>query len=54
MNPGQLVKVSSGGTYAALTIHPLKEAILKDSESSNTESLAHSVPSRTFGEIVKI
>lgn len=54
MNPGQVVKVTSGGTYAALTIHPIKETTLREAEGSKTESLLHSVPSRTCGEIIKI
>ena len=54
VNPGQIVKVTSGGTYAVLTIHPIKEATLRDAETFNKDGLPHSVSSRTSGEIVKI
>ena len=54
VNPGQIVKVTSGGTYAVLTIHPMKETTLRDAETFNKDGLTHSVSARTFGEIVKI
>jgi DNA polymerase alpha subunit B len=57
INPGQLVKGSSGGTYAMLTVHPLPEQVLKAGMAvppEEQESMLHSIPSRTRVEIMKI
>jgi DNA polymerase alpha subunit B len=57
VNPGQLVKGSSGGTYAMLTIHPLPEPVLKAGmgvPAEEQQPMLHSVHSRTRVEILKI
>lgn len=57
VNPGQLVKGSSGGTYATLTIHPIPEQVLRSSMAAPVDEqqpMLHNVHSRTKVEIVKI
>ncbi len=57
VNPGQLVKGSSGGTYAMLTIQPMPEQSLKPFISlpaEEQEPILHNVHARSKVEIIKI
>jgi hypothetical protein len=54
INPGQLVKVSSGGSYAVLDIHPLKENDLRDAKIAGKSSTLHSISERASVQIKKI
>lgn len=54
VNPGSLAKGSSGGSYAELSIHPLKESDLRDAIIAGKASVGHEVVSRTRVSIVKI
>ena len=52
VNPGQLTKNTSGGTYAELAVHPMKkdQIIGKDSDGI----MQHSVSARTSVVVKKI
>jgi DNA polymerase alpha subunit B len=52
VNPGQLVKGSSGGTFAKLTINPIPAEELRKRSSDDT--VPHDVHSRTRVDIIKI
>lgn len=55
VNPGLLVKGSSGGTYARLTINPLTASELRNQVSAVPDApIPHAVHSRTRVDIVKI
>ena len=54
INPGSLCKGNSGGTYAELSIHPIKEDELRTAVLAGKESVAHGVPARTRVSITKI
>ena len=54
VNPGQLVKRSTGGTYAEISVHPMKETELRDASIAGTETLNHTVHSRSCVQIVKL
>lgn len=54
MNPGQLAKGSSGGSYAEMSIHPMKEMELRDAKIAGKETIKHEVHSRTYVNILKI
>jgi DNA polymerase alpha subunit B len=51
INPGQLCKGESGGTFAAITVLPLGADKL---DASPGEDSAHFVPDRTMVEIKRI
>lgn len=51
VNPGQLTKGIGGGTFAELTIHPMKEAELLSAADKPVE---HNIFTRTTLTIVKI
>ena len=54
VNPGQLAKGISGGTYAEMSIHPLKEADLRDAKIAGKEEMPHGVAARTHVNVLKI
>lgn len=54
LNSGTLAKGQQGGTYAELTIHPLKETAIRDALLEGKETMAHNVTARTKVSVVKI
>ncbi len=54
VNPGPLAKGTSGGTFAELTIHPMKEKDLRDAIIAGEQNLLHQVAERTKVVISKI
>ena len=54
LNPGQLSKGTGGGTFAEVSIHPLKESELRDAKLANKESLPHGVFPRSYVNIARI
>jgi hypothetical protein len=54
INPGLLVKYTSGGSYAVMDIHPLKENDLRDAKIAGKSSSLHSVSERASVLIKKI
>ena len=55
INPGFLTKMTSGGTYAELTIHPMSEDHLKkEVEKGGAEGIVHDVCSRVEVTISRI
>ena len=54
INPGSLAKGNSGGTFAEVSIHPLKEDEIRDAIIKKTETIPHNVHSRTRVNIIKI
>jgi DNA polymerase alpha subunit B len=54
LNPGQLAKGSTGGSFAELSIHPIREEELRDARIAGKEEIPHNVPPRTFVNIQKI
>ena len=55
INPGLLVKGTSGGTYADVNIHPISADELREAGSrTDAVSLKHNVPSRSFVNILRI
>eukprot|EP01038_Epipyxis_sp_PR26KG_P005777 gene5777-7975_t len=54
INPGQLTKGTTGGTFAELSIHPIKETELRDLLLQGKESISHSISSRATVNIVRI
>ena len=54
VNPGQLAKGSSGGSYAEMSIHPFDEILLRDAKIAGKESMEHSVHARSSVNILKI
>ena len=54
VNPGNLVKGVTGGTYAELVIHPLKEDELRDSILNGKDEVPHAIVNRTKVSIIKI
>lgn len=53
VNPGQLTKGIGGGTYAEMSIHPVKEDDLRRAATFN-QPLDHNIFARTSLSIVKI
>jgi DNA polymerase alpha subunit B len=51
INPGQLCKGESGGTFASLTIFPLAKDKLSNTAG---DEIPHFVPDRTMVEIKRI
>ena len=54
VNPGQLAKGATGGTYAELSIHPMPDSKLRNAILEGKASLAHEVAPRSHVAIVKI
>ena len=55
VNPGLLVKGTSGGTYADITIHPVSADDLREAAGkSEPVPLTHNVATRSFVNIVRI
>jgi len=55
VNPGSLAKGPNGGTFAEISIHPLKEEELRAQHLENTrEEVPHAVSARTAVNIMKI
>ena len=54
VNPGQLAKGTSGGTFAELSIHPLTESGLRDAKIAGKEELPHHIASRTSVNVLRI
>lgn len=54
VNPGNLAKGSTGGTYAEILIHPMKEAELRAKVAANDEPIAHAIAERATVTIMKI
>ena len=52
INPGQLTKSTTGGTYAMLEVHPMKRDTLE--ASSEEVELEHALPNRIRVEIKRI
>jgi DNA polymerase alpha subunit B len=53
VNPGQLTKGIGGGSYAQMTIHPVKESEIRDAALANRE-VPHNIFARSNISIVKI
>lgn len=53
VNPGQLCKGESGGTYASMTIFPLAKDKLANAQSDDDDTVLF-VPDRTMVEIKRI
>lgn len=51
VNPGFLSKGSSGGTFAEILVHPMKESELQGKDAAE---IAHKVHERTVVNIIKI
>jgi DNA polymerase alpha subunit B len=54
INPGQLAKGTSGGTFANMTINPIDEMTLRKAMQDNEAQIPHGVSSRTNVAITKI
>lgn len=54
VNPGQLTKGIGGGTFAELSIHPMREEDLRDAVIQGKAEVEHNVFARTSLSIVKI
>jgi hypothetical protein len=54
VNPGQLTKGIGGGSYAQMTIHPVKESELRDAVLQGKQAVDHNIFARTNLTIVKI
>ena len=54
VNPGQLAKGASGGSYAEMSIHPISETELQDAKIAGKETINHTVASRSYVNILKI
>jgi len=54
LNPGQLVKGKSGGTFADLSVHPIDEGALRDASIQGKASMPHAVSARSSVTIAKI
>ena len=51
VNPGKLTKAQAGGTYASLTVQPLKKEAIA---AAGDKKMRHFVTDRTRTEIVRI
>ena len=54
VNPGQMAKGTSGGTFAEMAIHPLKESDLRDAKIAGKEEIPHAVAARTCVNVLRI
>ena len=61
INPGRLAKGNTGGTYARLTVHPLKRQVVAAAmqagatgDNAEPKPVRHLVADRTRVEIVRI
>jgi len=54
INPGTLVKGTSGGTFAQMTINPYPESVLTDLQKQHIDEYPHNLPQRTAVDIIKI
>jgi DNA polymerase alpha subunit B len=54
VNPGQLAKGASGGTYAKLTVHPMPAEQLKQATEGTAQPIRHQVAERTSLQIKRI
>lgn len=60
VNPNQLSKMQSGGTFAKLTIHPISEGVLSDAvmmmdeDDEHTMSTYHRVYERCRVDLVRV
>src|SRR3546814_6833875 len=53
VNPGQLAKATTGGTFARMSVHPIPEEDLISFEQQNQE-IPHQLVNRSSVEIVRI
>jgi DNA polymerase alpha subunit B len=54
VNPGQLAKGASGGTYAVLTVHPMPRPALDPAQAPLTDKTVHQIAERTSLQIKRI
>ena len=56
LNPGQLAKGNGGGTFAEMSVHPIKEDELRDSALQSTlpQDLPHGICKRSTVNILRI
>ena len=54
MNPGELTKNTTGGTYAEIDIHPMKRETLENGMAANMEEKGKGVHDRVRVDIKRI
>jgi len=54
VNPGHLAKGASGGTFAELDIHPVKEKELRDMVLEKKQPIRHEIHRRTRANLIRI
>ena len=54
INPGFLAKNHGGGTFADITIHPIKESELRDAVIAGKSAIPNKINTRTSVDIIRI
>lgn len=54
VNPGQLSRGSGGGTYAEISIHPIRADELRDAVLQGKDAVPHAICSRSSVTIQRI